>query len=129
MRTNISTGTPWEDRVGYSRAVRVGPLVYVTGTLAADDQGNMIGVGDPKAQTLAALEKIRRALEEAGAGLADVVRTRLYVTDIDQWEQIAVAHREYFGSIRPCTTMVEVSRLFTPEALVEIEVDAVVGDL
>ena len=127
-RQNISTGTPWEENVGYSRAVRVGPHVLVTGTLAADENGEPIGVGDPHAQTVAIIQKIEKALNQAGATLGDVVRTRLYVTDIDQWPQIAEAHREFFGEIRPCTTMVEVSRLFTPEALVEIEADAIVGE-
>ena len=126
QRRNISTATPWEDIVGYSRAVRIGPFIYVTGTLAADDDGNPLGVGDACAQTKAVIEKIQRALNEAGATLADVVRTRIYVTDIDRWEEVAEAHRSFFGDIRPCTTMVQVSRLFTPEALVEIEADAVV---
>ena len=128
QRRLIATGTPWEAIVGYSRAVRVGPFIYVTGTLAADDEGTMIGVGDIGAQTAAAIEKIGRALNEAGGSLADVVRTRIYITDITQWQAVAEAHRTYFGATRPATTMVQVSALFTPEALVEIEADAVMRD-
>ncbi len=127
QRQNISSGTPWEEQVGYSRAVRMGKLVFVTGTLAVDEQGNTIGVGDVREQTRAALEKIEKALGEAGATMADVVRTRLYVTNIDDWPQVAEAHRAVFADLRPCTTMVEVSRLFTPEALIEIEADAVLA--
>ena len=127
QRQNIGSGTPWEEQVGYSRAVRMGKLVFVTGTIAVDEQGNTIGVGDVREQTRAALEKIEKALGEAGATMADVVRTRLYVMNIDDWTQVAEAHRAVFGDIRPCTTMVEVSRLFTPEALVEIEADAVLA--
>ncbi|MBT8485032.1 MAG: RidA family protein [Phycisphaerales bacterium] len=126
-RTNISTGTPWEEAVGYSRAVRVGPFVHVTGTIAAGEDGKIIGAGEPYVQTKAAIEKIQRALESAGASLADVVRTRLYVTNLDQWERIGAAHREFFGDTRPCTTMVEVSRLFAG-ALVEIEAEAIVSE-
>lgn len=127
QRQNISSGTPWEENVGYSRAVRVGQFVFVTGTLPADQEGNIVGVGDPRAQTVAAIEKIERALHEAGATLKDVVRTRMYVTNLDDSPKIAEAHREFFGDIRPAATMIEVSRLFTPHALIEIEADAVIG--
>jgi enamine deaminase RidA (YjgF/YER057c/UK114 family) len=128
QRQNIASGTPWEEIVGYSRAVRLGPFIHVTGTLAADEHGRMIGTGDAYAQTIAAIGKIEQALKEAGATLEDVVRTRIYVTDIDRWKEIGRAHRELFGKIKPATTMVEVSRLFTPEALVEIEADAILAD-
>ncbi len=125
-RQNISTGTPWEEIVGYSRAVRVGNMVFVTGTLGADDEGNIIGINDPYAQTVAAIKKIERALLEAGATLEYVVRTRMFVTDIDAWEAIGKAHKEYFGTIRPATTLVEVSRLVAPDGIIEIEADAVI---
>ncbi|MDY7110026.1 MAG: RidA family protein [Planctomycetota bacterium] len=128
QRQNITSGTPWEEIVGYSRAVRIGPFIHVTGTLAADEQGRMIGIGDAYAQTVAAIGKIEQALNEAGATLEDVVRTRIFVTDIDRWKEVGRAHQESFGAVRPATTMVEVSRLFTPDALVEIEADAVVAD-
>ena len=128
QRQNITSGTPWEEIVGYSRAVRIGPFIHVTGTLAADEHGRMIGIGDAYAQTVAAIGKIEQALNEAGATLEDVVRTRIFVTDIDRWKEVGRAHRESFGAVRPATTMVEVSRLFTPDALVEIEADAVVAD-
>lgn len=128
QRQNIASGTPWKEIVGYSRAVRTGPFIHVTGTLAADEHGRMIGIGDAYAQTVAAIGKIEQALKEAGATLEDVVRTRIYVTDIDRWKEIGRAHQELFGRIKPATTMVEVSRLFTSEALVEIEADAVIAD-
>ena len=127
-RKNISSGAPWEAIVGYSRAVRIGNHVWVAGTTATDESGNVVGKGDPAAQTRYALQKIGRALEEAGASFADVVRTRTFVTDITQWEAIGRVHGEVFGAIRPAATMVEVSKLIDPAHLVEIEVDAYVGD-
>ena len=128
QRHNIDTGTPWEAVVGYSRAVRIGNQIFVTGTIAADERGQVIGGNDPYAQTVAAIRKIQAALQRAGADLSDVVRTRMFVTNIDHWQQIGRAHGEFFGRIRPATTMVEVKRLITPEALVEIEADAVVAE-
>lgn len=126
-RQLISSGTPWEASVGYSRAVRVGNLIFVSGTTASDEDGQTVSVGDAYGQTQFILRKIESALREAGAELTDVVRTRLFVTDIDRWEEIGNAHGEFFSTIRPAATMVEVSRLINPDHLVEIEVDAVIG--
>ncbi len=126
QRLNISSGAKWESIVGYSRAVRVGNVIEVSGTTAVDDQGQVVGIDDPYEQTRFILAKIERALEEAGASLTDVVRTRMFVTDIARWEEIGRAHGERFGDIRPVATMVEVSALISPELLVEIEATAIV---
>lgn len=120
-KDKVTSGTEWEESVGYSRAIRTGNTIYVSGTTATDDQGRIVAPGDPYAQTRQAIQNIASALQQLNSGLDEVVRTRLYVTDMDQWEAIGKAHGEYFSEIRPASTMVEVNRLIDPDMLVEIE--------
>ena len=126
-RTNYSSGAKWEDIVGYSRAVKIGNVIEVTGTVSVDDNSNLVGGKDAYEQTKFIIQKIEKVLQRAGASLKDVVRTRMFVTDISRWEEYGKAHGEFFKDIKPCTTMVEVSKLISPEYLIEIEATAIVS--
>jgi enamine deaminase RidA (YjgF/YER057c/UK114 family) len=127
-RKNFSSGAKWEEFVGYSRAVRIGNLIEVTGTVAVDENNNLVGGDDAYQQTRFILQKIERVLAEAGASLNDIIRTRMFVTDISRWEEYGKAHGEFFNKIRPCTSMIEIKGLIGPEYLIEIEATAIVGD-
>lgn len=128
QRTNYSSGAKWEDIVGYSRAVKVGNTIEVTGTVAVNEHNELVGANNPYKQTHFILQKIEKVLEQAGASLNDVVRTRMFVTDISLWEEYGKAHSEYFGNIKPCTSMIEVKGLIAPEYLIEIEATAILTD-
>ena len=128
QRTNYSSGAKWEDIVGYSRAVKIGNVVEVTGTVAVDEHSKLVGGDSAYEQTRFIIQKMQGILEKAGAGLKDVIRTRIFVTDISRWEEYGKAHGEFFHEIKPCTTMVEISRLISPEYLVEIEATAIISE-